>query len=58
MKMSSKKLFLLVVIMTFTNTLFAAAPPPPPPGLPVDGGLGFLVVSGILYGVLKLRNKK
>jgi len=57
MKLSPKKLFLLVVFMTFTNVLFAS-PPPPPPGLPVDGGIGYLIVSGILYGVFKLRNKK
>ncbi|MFK5880050.1 MAG: hypothetical protein QM478_11230 [Flavobacteriaceae bacterium] len=54
--MSSKKLFLLVIFMTFTNVLFAV--PPPPPGFPIDGGLGYLVISGLIYGVLKLRNKK
>lgn len=56
MKLSSKKLFLLVVFMTFTNVLFAV--PPPPVGLPIDGGLGYLIISGLIYGALKLRNKK
>ncbi|KGL58737.1 PID-CTERM protein-sorting domain-containing protein [Polaribacter sp. Hel1_85] len=31
-------------------------PPPPPPGLPVDGGLLFLIVTGILFGIKKLKN--
>lgn len=57
MKLSSKKLFLLVVFITFTNVLFAV-PPPPPPGFPIDGGLGYLIISGLIYGALKLRNKK
>ncbi|WP_231874579.1 PID-CTERM protein-sorting domain-containing protein [Polaribacter atrinae] len=33
-----------------------AGPPPPPPGLPIDGGLLFLVISGIIYGVKKVKN--
>ncbi|WP_252191134.1 PID-CTERM protein-sorting domain-containing protein [Polaribacter sp. Q13] len=32
------------------------AGPPPPPGLAIDGGLIFLVVSGIIYGVKKVKN--
>ncbi|WP_129368058.1 PID-CTERM protein-sorting domain-containing protein [Lutibacter sp. HS1-25] len=32
--------------------------PPPPPGLPIDGGLGFLIISGIAYGVFELKRKK
>ncbi|WP_341221608.1 PID-CTERM protein-sorting domain-containing protein [Polaribacter atrinae] len=34
----------------------APAGPPPPPGLPIDGGLLFLVISGIIYGVKKVKN--
>lgn len=30
-------------------------PPPPPPGLPIDGGLLFLFISGIILGVKKLK---
>ena len=32
--------------------------PPGPPGLPIDGGLGFLLVLGAAYGVKRLKEKK
>ena len=32
--------------------------PPPPVGLPIDGGLSFLIISGVAYGVYELRRKK
>lgn len=32
--------------------------PPPPPGLPIDGGLSLLLVSGVAYGIYELRRKK
>jgi len=32
--------------------------PPPPPGLPIDGGLSFLLISGIFYGAYELKRKK
>ena len=31
--------------------------PPPPPGLPIDGGILFLAISGIAFGVYKLKRK-
>jgi len=31
-------------------------PPPPPPGLPIDGGLLFLLIAAIVYGVKQLKN--
>ncbi|MDV7186184.1 hypothetical protein R3X25_02730 [Lutibacter sp. TH_r2] len=34
------------------------AAPAPNPGLPVDGGLSYLLLSGILYGVYELRKGK
>ena len=33
------------------------AGPPPPKGTPIDGGVVFLLVSGLLLGVSKLRKK-
>jgi len=36
----------------------ANAPPPPPPGLPIDGGLSLLLVSGAVYGIYALKRKK
>ena len=37
-----------------------AAGPPPNPGLelPIDGGIIYLVISGLFYGVYELRKKK
>ncbi|PHR73581.1 MAG: hypothetical protein COA67_02290 [Lutibacter sp.] len=32
--------------------------PPNPPGLPIDGGAIFLLSSGLLYGVNRLRRKE
>jgi len=29
--------------------------PPPPPGLPIDGGLGLLLVLGVGYGIKKIK---
>ena len=36
----------------------AANAQPPPPGLPIDGGILFLAISGIAFGVYKLKRKK
>lgn len=30
---------------------------PPPPGLPIDGGLSFLLIAGVAYGVYAIRKK-
>lgn len=32
--------------------------PPSPVGLPIDGGLSYLLVAGIAYGVFELKRKK
>lgn len=29
--------------------------PPPPPGLPIDNGLLILFVTGLIYGIYKIR---
>jgi len=34
------------------------AGPPPNPGLPIDGGLSFLLISGVAYGIYELKRKK
>ena len=33
-------------------------PPPPHPELPIDGGLTYLLVAGIAFGVYTLKKKK
>lgn len=54
--------FLLVV---FCNVAYGKNEPPQPkpagpapnPGLPIDGGIGFLLLSGVVYGAYQLRKK-
>ena len=52
---------LLVIVMFFAVQMVCGqmvpppmAGPPPPPGLPVDGGLVFLMILGAAYGAKKL----
>lgn len=30
----------------------------PPPGLPIDGGLSLLLITGVVYGIFELKRKK
>lgn len=57
-----KKIKLIVLFIVFLSVQSVSgqivpppAPPPPPPGLPVDGGIAFLLISGLFYGVKKLK---
>ncbi|MCF6278975.1 MAG: hypothetical protein L3J14_01360 [Flavobacteriaceae bacterium] len=71
MKKSLKKLFLIVVFTSITFVSYAQGPgggpgpctsppcnPPNPPGLPIDGGAIFLLSSGLIYAINKLRRKE
>ncbi|WP_158841110.1 PID-CTERM protein-sorting domain-containing protein [Polaribacter sp. L3A8] len=55
--MKNKRYFALIIMLAITSIGIAQGPPglgpPSPPGLPIDGGLLFLVISGVLYGVKK-----
>jgi len=42
--------------MIAQNTGLPGPPPPPPPGLPIDGGLLFLLIAGVAYGVKKIKD--
>jgi len=50
----------------YYETIFSVPPPPDPgdenppgdPGVPVDGGLGFLLAAGLGYGANRLRKKR
>lgn len=53
MNKSLKRLFLTLILIACVST--AHAQPPPPVGLPIDGGIIFLIISGLVYGVLKIR---
>jgi len=57
----NKTKILLCIVVLYTTFTFGQVvpppiPPPPPPGLPIDGGLLFLLISGIVLGVRKLKN--
>jgi hypothetical protein len=57
-----KKLYITLFIGTFfisvvySQVLPPPVPPPPPPGLPIDGGLLFLFLSGLIYGIKKIKD--
>jgi hypothetical protein len=58
MKFKSKILLFAIIMCstyTFGQVVPPPIPPPPPPGLPIDGGLLFLFISGIILGVKKLK---
>ena len=59
--MIKKKHFAFIIMLAFTYVVSAQnvpqpAGPPPPPGLAIDGGLIFLIVSGIIYGIKKVKD--
>lgn len=54
MKNNSKKIILLFIFLLIVEKIIAQ-PPPPPVGLPIDGGIGFLFIAGVLYGMCKLK---
>ncbi len=45
----------LLVFVVDAQVLPPPIPPPPPPGLPIDEGILFLVISGLFFGVKKLK---
>ena len=50
--------FIIMLVITYVASgqiVPPPAPPPPPPGLPIDGGVIFLIIVGVLYGVKKVR---
>ena len=49
-------LLLFPLIMIAQDTGLPGPPPPPPPGLPIDGGLLFLLIAGVAYGVKKIKD--
>ncbi len=58
--------FLFILALSIANNMFAAGPPGPPGGggggppcwpppcVPIDGGIGFLLVAGVIYGSKKV----
>jgi hypothetical protein len=57
--------YLCYVLMLFVvDSVFAKKKGPPPPqnqpppvGLPIDGGLSYLLIAGVAYGVYAIRKR-
>lgn len=47
----------MVTLQAYGQAVPPPIPPPPPPGLPIDGGVIFLLLSGLVYGVKKVISK-
>ena len=59
--MKEKKYLALFIMLVLTcvasgQIVPPPAPPPPPPGLPLNKGLIFLAITGVLYAIKKIRN--
>ena len=48
----------MLMVYISLNAQGPPQPPPPQPGLPIDGGLSYLFIAGIAYGVYKIKKKK
>ncbi|WP_291846258.1 PID-CTERM protein-sorting domain-containing protein [Lutibacter sp.] len=49
---------MFVSLVGYSKTPPTPIGPPAEPGLPIDGGLFYLLISGVLYGVYELKKKK
>ncbi len=63
MRSRFNKYLLSFCFVLISSTMFGHKPPPlptgaPNPGLPIDGGMSFLLISGIAYGIYELKRKK
>ena len=51
------------VMLLSSVSVFAEKDPPPPenqpppPGLPIDGGLSYLLIAGVAFGVYAIRKR-
>jgi len=57
--MKIKYILFIALLVAMLNGVLAQGPPPPPPqpGLPIDGGIWILFISGLIYGVFKIKKK-
>jgi hypothetical protein len=49
---------LLIIVLLISQAAYSQPEPPNPVGLPIDGGIFFLIASAVIYGVNKIRNNK
>ncbi len=48
----------MVIGLGLSKVLAQPDPPPDPSDVPVDGGLSFLIASGIGYGIYRIKKAK
>lgn len=58
--MKKKNTLTLLIVLFISIGIYGQlvpppVPPPPPPGLPIDGGIIFLIISGAIFGFSKLK---
>ncbi len=68
MKIVPNKLFIICIAITVLSCGFCLAgppvdgPPPPippgPPGNPIDGGVLYLLIAGLIYGLFMINQYK
>jgi hypothetical protein len=50
--------FVFVSVVGYSQKAPPPPAPPPNPGLPINGGILYLLASGIFYGAYELKKKK
>jgi hypothetical protein len=48
----------MAISMAFLLYSYIYAAPPPPPGVPLDGGISFLIISAVGYGAHKISKEQ
>ena len=56
--MNSKVLFLLFFVLINISPIMAQVDPPSPGGVPIDGGLGALLIAGGALGYKAYKKRK
>jgi hypothetical protein len=57
----NKRLFSFLLVVIFVVLIFSisySAPDPIDPAIPIDGGVGFLLAAGLIYGVHKFKKSR
>ena len=58
----NKRVFTILLILTFVVIVvmpsLSQPPDPPPEQSPIDGGVGFLLAAGLIYGVHRFKKSR